>query len=788
MVKALDRKLLRDLRRVWAQLLAAALVMAVGVGALSMSLSTLRSLQRAQDDYYERYRFPDVFAQVKRAPMSLVPRIADIPGVARAAARVVIDVNLSVPGLDEPAIGRLVSIPDSPPFGLAELHLRRGRFPSAGRTGEVIASEAFAEAHGMNPGRWVDAVINGRLQRLTIVGIALSPEYVYQIRPGDFIPDDRRFGVFWMRYDELAPAYGLDGAFNNVVLDLGVGASEPAVLDRLDALTEPYGGTGAITRTHQTSHQYLTDELGQLRGMAVIPPAIFLSAAAFILNIVMSRLVLTQREQIASLRAFGYPQGRIAGHYLKMVTVVACVGCTLGVLLGWRLGEYLTHMYARFFRFPTFEFSLDAWAVVLASGIGVASAVAGTLYAIRRATVLPPAEAMRPEPPTDYRSTVFERLRLHRVFTPTGRMIVRHLERQPMRAAMTSLGIALALAVLVMGGYTHGALEYLVYYQFQQTQRQDVTVTFVEPASANVTYELSRLPGVTKVEPFRAVPARLKAGHLERREGVQGLVTAPELSRVLDRSEASIAMPADGLLLSDAMADILRVRAGDVVTVEVLEGRRPTLVTKVTSVAPTYLGTGAYMAAPVLHRILEEGSTASGAFLRVDAGSLPVLLARLREAPRVASVVVKSAALRTFNETFARNILIMRLFNLVFASTIAVGIVFNSVRIALAERSHELATLRILGFERAEVTRMLLGEMGVLVAAAIPIGLVLGRLLTLYAATALRTETHRIPAIINPGTYAFAVVVIVCASMLSGLVVRRGIRTLNLVEVLKSKG
>jgi putative ABC transport system permease protein len=788
MVTALQRKLVRDLARMWPQLLATTLVMACGIATLTMSLSTVSSLENARTVYYEQYRFPHVFTHLKRAPNSLAPRIAEIPGVRHAITRVVVDVTLDVPGLAEPAVGRLISIPDAPPYGLAELHLRRGRLPSPGRASEVVASEAFADAHAFRPGDTVTAVINGRLQRLTIVGVALSPEYVYQIRPGDVFPDDKRFGVFWMPYRELAPAFNLDGAFNDIAIALTPTASEPLVIDRLDQLTEAYGGQGAYSRRDQTSDRYISDELDQLRAMAMVPPTIFLSAAAFILNIVFSRLVRTQREQIAALKAFGYSRVSIALHYLQMALLVSAAGVVLGTIAGWRFGLVMTEMYTRFFRFPVFDFALDRRAIAIAACVGAGAAVLGTLGSVRRAALLPPAQAMRPEAPPDYRATLLERLRLQHLLGPAGRMVLRHLERQPVRALLSTLGISLALAVLIVGSFVHGALNHLIELVFTTTQRQDIAVTFVEPASPRAAHEVAQLPGVTAAEPFRAVAARIRAGPRSRLQGVTGLPEWPRLYRVIDDHERPVPLPPDGLLLSEILAEILGVRAGDTVTLEVLEGQRPVLEVRVTGVVNTFVGTAAYMRIDALNRLMREAPVISGAFLSADPAAAGELYRTLKETPRVASVTVKRAALDSFQTTMADGILRMRLFNLIFASIIAFGVIYNTARISLAERAHELATLRILGFTRAEVSVILLGELAVLTVAAVPIGLFVGRSLAWIVITALEGESVRIPFIISPGTYAFAVTVIAVAAFVSGMVVRRGVDTLDLVQVLKTKG
>ncbi|MBK7405364.1 MAG: FtsX-like permease family protein [Phycisphaerales bacterium] len=784
---SLERKLLRDLARMWPQLAAVALVIACGIATLTMSTSASASLETARDAFYERYRFPDAFTHLKRAPNTLAARIAEIPGVARVAARIVVDVNLDVPGLDEPASGLIISVPDRPPYGLSELHITQGRLPEPGRT-EVVASEAFVDAHGFKPGSTIRAIINGRLESLTIVGVALSPEYIYQVRPGDILPDEKRFGIFWMPYRELGPAFDMDGAFNDVALALTPNAVADDVLARLDRLTAPWGGQGAFLREDQTSNKFIHEELSQLRGMSILPPTIFLSASAFILNIVFSRLVRNQREQIAALKAFGYSRAAIAFHYLTMGLLVAAVGLGAGLAVGARLGAIMTEMYARFYRFPVFNFHLSTPGVIAAVGIGVGAACLGTLGSVRKAASLPPAEAMRPEAPPDYRTTILERLHLQKLFGTTGRMVIRHLERQPLRAVLSAAGISLSVAVLIVGSFVQGSMNYLMDYVFFQTQRQTMTITLVEPASPSAGDEIARLPGVLTAEPFRAVAARLRAGPRSRLRGVMGLDTAPRLNRVLDTDERPLTMPDDGLLLSDSLAEILNVRPGDTVTLEILEGQRPTVTLPVSSIVRTYSGTSAYMSRAALNRLMREDPVISGAALLVDPDRADDLYQTLKETPRVASVTLKRAALDSFDKTIAENILRMRLFNLVFASIIAFGVIYNSARVSLAERAHEMATLRILGFTRGEVSTILLGELAVLTIAAIPFGLLLGRTLAGIITSVLGSETVRMPLVIAPRTYAFAVIVISAAAFVSGMIVRRGIDRLDLVQVLKTKG
>jgi putative ABC transport system permease protein len=787
-MRALDWKLVRDLWRMKGQVLAICLVIAAGVATFVMSLSTLDSLRRTLNAYYERYRFADVFVHLKRAPNALRDRLAEVPGVSQVQTRVVVDVTLDVAGLPEPAVGRLVSIPDRPQPGLNALYLRTGRYIEPAHGNEALVSEAFALAHGLEPGDQVLAIINGRKQPLRLVGVALSPEHIYQFAPGELLPDVRRFGVLWMGNTELAAAFNMDGAFNDAALTLTPDASEPEVLRRLDRLTGPYGGLGAYGRADQPSHQFVTNEMKELRGMALVIPVIFLAVAAFLLNVVTARLIQTQREQIAALKAFGYTRREVGWHYLKLILLMVVLGVALGTLVGAWMGRGVTEMYTRFFRFPVFTYRLDGSIVLLALGSSAGAAVLGTLRAVARAAALPPAEAMRPEPPAIYRHILLERIRLQKWFSPPARMILRQLERRPLKALLTCVGIALAVSVLILGNFGLDAIEHVIDTQFYLAQHQDMTLTLVEPASGKLLEELTHLPGIRYCEGFRTLPARLRSANHARRVAIQGLDAQGQLNRLMDMERRIVPVPPDGLVLSAKLAEILDVRVGDSVIVEVLEGGRPVRDVPVAALLDDFSGLAAYMDIRAANALMREGNVVSGGFLAVDPDQVDRLYTTLKNTPRAASISIKAATLRSFRQTIADNLLRMRTFTVLFAAVIAVGVVYNSARIALSERSRELATLRVLGFTRGEVSLILLGELALLTLAAIPMGLVVGyALAALVIRVAYDTELFRIPLVISWFTYGFAAVVTLLAALFSGLIARRLLAQLDLVAVLKSK-
>lgn len=783
----LDRKLLRDLRRIWLQAVAIALVIGSGVAMYVMSLGTVGSLEETRAAYYERYRFADVFATVKRAPERLATRIAAIPDVARAETRIIAYVTLDLAGLAEPARGLLVSVPDHHAPLLNALHLRRGRGIEPGRTDEVVLNEPFAEAHGLDPGDYLSAIVNGRKRRLRVVGVALAPEYIYSLGPGTIMPDNKRFGVMWIGRDALAAAYDLDGAFNAVSLTLLRGASEADVIDRLDRLLEPYGGVGAYGRKDQVSHWYISNELVQLRSMANVLPPIFLGVAAFLLHIVVSRLVATEREQIGLLKAFGYSGRAIAWHYSKLVLAIVALGICFGFAGGVWLGRGLTELYTEFFRFPFLYYRPDPAVFAIAALVSFGVGWIATLGAVRRAAALPPAVAMQPAPPPVYRKTLLERLGLFRRLSQPTRMIARHILRNPARAGLTTLGIAMSATVLVGSMSMTDMIELIVDVQFNRIQRQDVTVSLADGGPMRVVRDFENLPGVQRAEPVRWVSIRLRNGHLSRRTNLVGLAPDNDLNLLLDAGLRPIPVPPEGLVLSRKLAEILDVGAGERLWVEAMEGRRPARAIPVVAVVEEYLGASAYMDLAALNRFMDDGAAVSAAYLMIDSRDEAALYQALKETPAVAGVAVEAAALQSFRDTLAENMLLMTTFNVMFAGLIAFGVVYNSARISLSERGRELASLRVLGFTRFEVSWILLGEFAILTIAALPPGFLIGYGLAWLMTVGLENELFRFPLVVERATYGYAGLVVLASALFTGLLVRRRIDRLDLVAVLKTR-
>jgi len=786
-MRALDIKLFRDVRRLWAQVLAIAVVVGGGVATVVLAVGSHRSLEETRIAYYERYGFADVFATVKRAPKTLVSQITQIPGVAAVDARITKLALLDIPGFAEPATGQFVSLPDFGEPLLNRLYLRSGRLPEPGRAEEVVVNDSFAEAHGFAPGARFSAILNGKKRELIIVGTALSPEFVYTVGPGDLMPDDRRYAIVWMTEKALASVYNLDGAFSSVSVKLQRNASEREVISQLDTLLDGYGGQAAYGRKDQTSHAWLDHELDMLNNMSRTLPPIFLLVSAFLVNLTLSRLVALEREQIGLMKALGYRDGAVVLHYLKFVALIVLIGIIIGSIVGTWLGLRVTALFGDFFRFPFLVFARAPDLYVLAGALSAAAAFLGAIRALRDVVRLPPAVAMQPPTPPSFYQIVPAAIPLDKIVSPPTLMMLRNITRHPARAAFTALGMAFATAILVVSLFTRDTMEQLIDVTYFLADRQDATVGFLEKRVENVVNQMARLPGVLTAEPFREVPVRIRHGNIERRIVISGRPADADLRRIIDVDLRPVVLPPAGLAISGWLGKILGVEPGDWVEVDLLEGVRRTVTLPVLALVEDYFGIRGMMDLEALTRLMRESPVVSSVNLSLDDSKRDEFYAAVKALPTVSGVALQRTSLANFRKAVALIVTTMAGIYTGLATVIAFGVVYNNARISLSERARELASLRVLGFRRGEVLRILLLELAILTLVAQPPGWVMGYGLGWIMKNNLAGEIMRVRGVIEHSTYVTASAIVILAAVATAFVIRQRINQLDLVTVLKTR-
>lgn len=787
---ALTRKLLRDVRQRLGQALAIAVVLAAGVATFVMSLSMLDSLAATLEAYYARSRFAHVFASLERAPGAIADRLNDIDGVSVVQERIVQGVLLDMPGLETPALARVVSLPESPTEGLNLVHVRQGRWPApAMPNSEVLVSEKFAREHRLRPGSSISAILNGRLQILRVSGLALSPEYIYLIAPGSVLPENERFGVLWMPHLDAQAAFDMRGAFNDVVVRLAPGAHERDVIDQVDRVLDPYGSLGAFGREHQPSHQFVDNELRELRGMAVFVPVIFLGVAAFLMHVVFSRFVTAQRQQAATLKALGYPTRAVAGHYVAFALTISIAGAALGVGLGAWMGRGMTALYAEYFNFPHFGYRLRSSIAVVAVVVGLLASLVGVLPALRGILRLPPAEAMRPPSPPTYRAGPLTHPRLRRLWArllgPGSRMVARSMRHRPLKTALTLLTLALATSILVVAHTTMDAVDFMIETTFHHAQRYDLDVALHDHADIRARAEVAALPGVRAVDAYRAVPVRIP--HANERTVVRALQSDDGLLRLIDIDGRHVRLPTGpGVVVASSLAQRLGAVPGDMLRLEVLTGRRAAIDLPIAGLTIDASGTAIYARLEDFTHAIGEPNTLGGLYIQCEPGHRSPVAARLRESPGVAAVNDKASTLRSFQETVARSMGIVQGVIALLAGAIAVGVVYNTASVSLAERTRDLATMRVIGFTRREVALVQLGELVLLLLASLPIGLLLGVGLSYAVHRGTQSDLFRMPFILRSGTLAWSALGVLAAGLACAAVVAARMQTMDHMDALKA--
>lgn len=784
---ALDRKLLRDLWRMRGQVFAIALVLAAATATFVLSMGVHRSLTETRDAYYARNAFADVFAEMTRAPRGVVQRAAAIPGVRRAEGSIRQYATLDFPDRVEPVRALINSVNEHGRTYLNRLTLRQGRLPEAGHAGEAVVDEAFAKANGLGIGDGVDALIYGRKQPLRIVGIGLAPDYIYAIAPGDLIPDDRRFGIFWMGEKALEAATDRTEAINALSVTLERGARQADVIRKLDALLAPYGGSGAYGRADHLSHAFLDNELMQLDALTQVIPPIFLLVAIFLVYIVLGRMIRTERTQIGLIKAFGYSGWAIGWHYMKFALAIAVLATVLGAVAGVWMGRGMTRLYTEYYHFPFLYYHISPGVFAGAAALSVGAAALGALGGMQEAVRLNPAVAMTPPPPPVYRGGWGERLGRKAGFSAIGHMIVRHIARWPGRSAITVTGVALSMGLLFATMQFVDASRTMIDSWFLRSQRQDLTITFIEPRNEAVLHALAQMPGVLRVEPTRAVAAKISHGNRTERGAIESAPEGAVLTARIDGDGQAIDLPPAGLMLSRQLADKLGVKTGERVTVEMLGGRRTRAFLPVVRIIDEFIGKRAYAADATLQALARDGAPAGAALLRIDPAARDRILAKLKTMPVVLGVTERDAALRKFEQMIDENIFTMLGFYVSFASAIAVGVVYNSARILFSERAHELATLRVLGYHRTEVGMVLLGELALLVVLAVPVGCVAGYWLAQMMTAMFGSDLFRLPFAPSRASYGYSILIVLAAATATALIVGRRVLQLDMVRVLKAR-
>ncbi len=782
----LHRKLLRDLWALRAQVFTLAILVVCGVAVLVSSWSSYESLQVAKAKYYGEFRFADVFAELVRAPSSELERLNRMQGVEITESRIIKDGLVDVAGQIEPALGRFISWRGAHQR-LNLIYLRQGRFPRPGAHLEVVVHESFAEAHRLKIGDQIKALLGGQKRTLSISGVGISPEYVYALSPIAPLPDDKHFGVFWLRHEDLESFTGMSGAFNSVLIKITEGTSVSELKREIDLVLSPFGGIQSYDRTKQVSNMFVEDEIRQQRVVATVMPAIFLAVAAFILNVVLSRLIALHRAQIATLKSLGYGAWPLTWHYFQLITLILLIGIPPALLAGHGIGQWYAKLYRDFFRFPAIDFSLSPTAIIFGILAGLLPGWLGSLSSLIQVFALKPAEALRPPSPPNFQRSLFERLGVIGRWDLFSKMILRTLLFRPYRLFLNVLGIAAALAILIEGSFWTDMLDSMMDRQFQQMRREDLTVRLANPRSSGVFSEIRQIPGVLLIEGERTQAVRLQFKNFKKEISLLGWDRGAQLSRVLDGEGRAVAPVSGGVLLSRYFETEYGMKLGDQIEFTALEHEQRRFQVPVLGFVDDLIGQQAYATKSDLHEWLRESPVVDTIQLKIDPAHADRIYLTLKERPMVAAVTIRKLLLKSFNELVAEMITTFTVILVGFAVAISGAVIFNTTRISLSERGWEMASLRILGFSVKTTFELMFIDIGIQVLLALIPGIAIGYWLSYLSTHMIHNDTFKFPLVIDLSTYGGAVLTMLGIFLVSGLYLYRKMKRLDFSEALKAR-
>jgi putative ABC transport system permease protein len=788
----LDRKLARDLLAAKGRLLAIISIIAVGVMCFIYMRSSYYNLKTAQSSYYAQCRMADFWVDLKKIPIAELDALAELPGVAEIQPRIQFYVTVDLPRVEEPLNGLVISVPQQRDGILNNIVMRRGGNFTDRRRNEVIVSDAFAQAHGLYPGQWIHVLLNNRRQELFIVGTAISSEFVYLLAPGRIVPDDKRFGVFYLKHEYAEEAFDFDGAANSVVGRFTAEYQQhpDEVLRRAESVLEPYGVFGTTKRKDQASNRFLSDEIAGLGTFSMIMPVIFLGVAALVLNVLLSRQIDQQRTTIGTLKALGYGDRQIVWHYIKFALAIGAAGSILGSVCGYGMAVWVTSIYAQFYEFPRLANEFYPGTYAIGFVISLVCALVGSLHGARATLRLQPAEAMRPKPPRRGGKVWLERAtRLWASLSFGWRMVLRGVIRNPVRTGVGVFASAMGAALLMCGLMMSAATHYLVDFQYTMVTRSDIDLSLEGERGRDALLEIRRLPGVDRAEPQLAVSCTFIHGPHRRRGGITGLAPDARLTIPRDPQGNPIRVPTTGLAMSRKLATLLDVSVGDQIIVRPTKGLRREVEAPVVALTDGYLGLGVYADIHYLSHLIGEEFAVTGVQLTADPRPevRTELNRRLKQLPALRAVNAREDVIRNLQEELLdlQNVFIGLV--MMFAGVIFFGSILNASLVNLTERTREIATLRVLGYGPWQIGGLFLKESMLVNLLGTLVGLPLGYSLAWLISTLYNTEMFRFPLVSPPSVWVITIAIAVGFAGLAHLVVQRVIFRLDYLEALNVK-
>lgn len=790
-------KLIRDLWQRRLTLFVLILIIAIGIGSYIGMAGVYQDLDSACKEYFHAYRLADFTLDLKRAPETVLTTLKDLPNLQRLNPRIRTAVMVNLPrgyysGLVKPIPGVALSLPVPQKPIINDVYLYTGRWFSSPTAAEVILDQQFAKAKQLKAGDRITVRLTDKEHELLVIGTAFSPEYVLLMPPGGVVaPEPGGYAVMYLPYRMLQQSSGLTDSFNQL-LGIAKDNSATALQNTMRVLGDKLTMYGVLLETgfaDQPAIKVLLDELQHVQKISKFFPTLFLLIAILILNITLSRLVTEQRSVIGTLKSLGYTNVAIFWHYLFYSVIIGLIGGVVGIGVGIGLQELMLIMYRLYFQIPGLDLHLYPMIFLLGVAVSTGSAILGSISGAHRATHLSPAEAMRPPMPErtgkiflEHFSDFWQHCSFQR------KMIFRTIFRNRFRSLVTIIAAVLAMGLVFSSLSFLDAIDKIIRFSFDETQKQDITITLRDPLGKDILRTITVLPGVRTLDTQLQVPAEIRYGSHSKRLEIIGLPRNNTLFVPIDLNGRPITIIGSGLVITENLAKTMQLKVGDRIYLKPLLGERKLVNTEIAGIVTSYVGLAAYANQEWLSRLLGNSWLANSILIKLlpHASRQVFVTAASKFAPMI-NITDKAESKKLLMKTIDQFMLFAMLFMIFFAAVIAIGAIINTALISLDERERDVACLRVLGFTNFQVARIFFGESWALNLLGLFFGMFFGVLLAYLLSLMHTTEVMQIPTVIRPLRILEAAAIMLAFVSFSQMIIFWVIRRINWFTILNNR-
>ncbi|MBR0598298.1 ABC transporter permease [Sinanaerobacter chloroacetimidivorans] len=779
----IDTMLLRMVKNSKSQFLAVLIIIIVGICIYTAMSMTAINMQNTVSTYYEENNFADLFIETAAIPNQAADRLERIPGVKKVTGRVSEDVPFISENLNERVNLRIVTVKGEEDE-LCKSTLLKGR-PINENGKEALLVHKFAEARGIKIGDIIKVQIHGLQYDLEVVGIVDNPEYIYLMENAQtMLPDQANFGVCYVSEKFGQQAMELTGSYNEILISYESGADEDQIIEDVEDELDIYGIKQTVKQEEQLSNNMIQEELKQLGSMAGSLPILFLMVAGLILIMMLSRMVKKDRIKIGVLKAIGYSSRQVLMHYVKYALCAGILGGFFGSILGMGLAGAMTQNYLQYFNIPLlrieFYYSYVLMAMVLSSVICAVSGMIGARGVLK----ITPADAMRADAPKSGKRILLEKLPfIWKRLSFSNKMVGRNIFRNKKRTLFVLTGVILTYGMMLFTTSMPAVIDQMMNKHFLEFQKMDYNISFQTPVYKSVIRDLNHIIDIDYMEGKIEYPFELANGNKKQSVSIIGLSKNTQFYSFIDTDEKPVTIPERGILLSQNLANILRVEKGDMVQVKSYLPNQDDVYLQVKGVIKQALGMNAYMEINNMGEQLLDKNIVTGVYVNSSDKNVNE---KLIPASNIATVL-STAEMRAVYDEYMTLMVVYVGFMVVFSGILGFCIVYNATIVSLGEREMEFSSLRVLGFSKSEIFRMILKENNMIMIVGILLGIPIGNLMLKYSSAAFTTNLYSIDMSPTLSAGIFACIFTIGFILLAQLATYRKINRLDFLQALKNR-